>query len=304
MNCLVCKDKMCKSSGKDCIGNRDDIIIEYGKDKNRDIYSHADSLVADGKAGTLSRLDEIVEFCKVEDHKKVGIAYCYGIEDLAYDVMTILTEAGITVTSYRCTLGGVEESMIDDSLKPSVNCNPLGQSAAIASDGVDFVIEMGLCLGHDVLFHQNLNVPFTVFMVKDRVFNHNPAKALPGYRDRNDNFLCTIDDSFQMRNHQWLADKLESGEPPLVVDVRAASVFKEGNISDSINIPLKELPARYAKELQGNRDNEIICICSGSVQSAYAVSFLYSKGFNKVFNLSGGYSTFKDEHPDLIEHWL
>jgi len=182
MNCLKCSLKDCKLNAKDCTAMHDDFVDAYKRNNSSKIYSNADSLVAKGRAGELSRLDEIVEFCTIQDYKKIAIAYCFSMENLAQETREVLTEAGLRVTSYRCTLGGVRENEVDESLGNSVNCNPIGQAEQINKEKNDFVIEMGLCLGHDVLFHQHLTVPFTVFIVKDRVYNHNPARALKTYK--------------------------------------------------------------------------------------------------------------------------
>ncbi|HAR64215.1 MAG: hypothetical protein DKM50_09515 [Candidatus Margulisiibacteriota bacterium] len=58
----------------------------------------------------------------------------------------------------------------------------MGQAGAINKDDVAFVLEMGLCLGHEVLFHQHLKKPFTVFIVKDRVDGHDPKQFLSQLR--------------------------------------------------------------------------------------------------------------------------
>lgn len=182
MNCLKCTSKACKTSGKDCPGTAVAVIESYSSPERQEIYKNADNLVSHGRAGTLSRLEEVSEFVLAQGYKKVGLAYCYGMENLALEVSDFLTSRGVKLNGYRCTVNGIKEKQIHPDLGEGIGCNPLGQAAIIESDGVDFVIEMGLCLGHDVLFHQGLTVPFTVFLVKDRVNNHCPAKVLPSYK--------------------------------------------------------------------------------------------------------------------------
>ena len=46
------------------------------------------------------------------------------------------------------------------------------------SEGTDFNIVIGLCVGHDTLFLRHSAAPTTVMVVKDRVLGHNPAAAL------------------------------------------------------------------------------------------------------------------------------
>jgi len=183
MNCLKCSSKACKTSGKDCPGTSEKVIASYSSPERQEIYNNADFLISHGRAGSLSRLEEIAEFVIAQGYKKVGLAYCFGMEKLAIEVSDYLKSRGINLNGYRCTVNGIKEKEIHSDLGEGIGCNPLGQAAIIESDGADFVIEMGLCMGHDVLFHQGLTLPFTVFLVKDRVWNHCPAKALPSYTE-------------------------------------------------------------------------------------------------------------------------
>ena len=142
------------------------------------LYENADKLVAGGRAGSLSRVDEIIEFSKLQRYEYIAIAYCFSMEQEAVKLGELLKSVGLKVLSFRCTVNGVRETEISDRLNGGVNCNPIGQAKAVNSSRADLVIEMGLCLGHDILFHQHLQKPFTVLAVKDRVHGHNPLAAL------------------------------------------------------------------------------------------------------------------------------
>jgi uncharacterized metal-binding protein len=113
----------------------------------------------------------------------VGLAYCFGLETIAEKVRDILTAKEIPCLGARCTMGGVRENQIDPAKSSqSVSCNPAAQ-AAYLNKYADFVIELGLCLGHDVIFHRHLTVAFTVLLVKDRVFGHCPLKGIESLHD-------------------------------------------------------------------------------------------------------------------------
>jgi uncharacterized metal-binding protein len=178
MNCLDCKSKDCKFSSKDCNGLQEIITAEYKKSGSVPLYENADKLVAGGRAGSLSKLDEIIEFSKLQKYRTAGIAYCFSMEKEAALVMERLKDAGIKVQSFRCTINGIKETAVSCSMSGGVNCNPIGQAEAVNRSRSELVIEMGLCLGHDILFHSYLKKPFTVFAVKDRVHNNNPLAAL------------------------------------------------------------------------------------------------------------------------------
>ena len=174
MRCLSCKNKACKSEAKDCNKAHDSVLPHYLSADNQSLYSHADSLVSNGLAGTLSRFEEIVLFSKAQGYKEIALAYCFAMERMAENVANALEREGFVISSVRCSINGIRENEISPKLGPAVNCNPIGQARSVNDSDAEFVIEMGLCLGHDVLFHQYLTKPFTVFVVKDRKHNHCP----------------------------------------------------------------------------------------------------------------------------------
>ena len=175
MQCLHCSKKSCKSEAKDCDGTHDGSLDRYREPANQALYRNADALVAGGRAGTLSRFEEIVQFAKAQGYDEIALAYCFSMEPTAQRVEALLKEAGFRVSSVRCSTGGVRENEVAPELGTAVNCNPIGQALSVNRSRADFVIEMGLCLGHDVLFHQHLKKPFTVLIVKDRKLGNNPA---------------------------------------------------------------------------------------------------------------------------------
>ena len=178
MDCLACKGKNCKLQGKDCPGTRAEILGEYEDPETRRLYRNADGLVAGGLAGSLSRVEELVRFSRSQNYRSIGIAYCFSMEKEAGILQDLLKKEGLKVRSYRCTVNGLTEGEMCPGLPGGVNCNPIGQAEQINAEAPDLVVEMGLCLGHDILFHQYLKRPFTVLAVKDRVHGHNPLKAL------------------------------------------------------------------------------------------------------------------------------
>lgn len=180
-NCLTCKSKACRSHNADCFGVAEFSREVYSREETIDMLRNASRLVDGGRAGTLSRFQEVVEFCKEQGYKAVGLAYCFGLEELALIISDIMTEAGVPIVPARCSMGGIKESEVDPAKTSEVvSCNPAGQ-AKFLNERADFVIEFGLCLGHDVLFHQELEVPHTVLLVKDRVYGHAPLEGIRNY---------------------------------------------------------------------------------------------------------------------------
>lgn len=181
MNCTVCDSKICRT-GVSCNKEKYDIettMEEFHSPENQQIIQAAAFLVDDGRAGTLSRLEEIIEFVKRMKYKKVGLAYCYGMESDAIKVHDIFKNEDIKLQTISCSVSGILQDEINqNSCIHKVSCNPIGQAHQLNAEEVDFVIIMGICLGHDILLQKNLKADFTTFVVKDRVNKHNPIKSI------------------------------------------------------------------------------------------------------------------------------
>jgi adenylyltransferase/sulfurtransferase len=82
-----------------------------------------------------------------------------------------------------------------------------------------------------------------------------------------------------------LKERLDRGEPIVIVDVREPQEYQINRIEGSKLIPLGELPQRF-EELDQNA--AIVCQCKSGARSAKATGFLRSIGFTNVRNLAGG----------------
>lgn len=121
-------------------------------------------------------------------------------------------------------------------------------------------------------------------------------------QERADSFIETLDNKFRMINRDALLAKFEADHSnrPLVIDFRDKKAFDKSRIKSSLNINLKKL-SEELKSIDKNR--EIIAVCNGSIQSSYAIYYLYLMGFDKVFNLSGGFSGCLKNNYALIEYF-
>jgi len=178
MDCPKCLQKGCRA-GTPCVDRSDGYVVEYDTDEVAACTGAASALVDDGRAGTLNRLEEIVEYSKSRGYTKIGVAYCYGMEKEATALRAYLSEAGFKPEMVSCTVDGIKESRLDPAKKTqTVSCNPIGQAHALNRAKAQFTLLMGLCLGHDILLQKRLRMDFTTFVVKDRVLGHNPLRAL------------------------------------------------------------------------------------------------------------------------------
>ena len=82
-----------------------------------------------------------------------------------------------------------------------------------------------------------------------------------------------------------LKQRLDRGEPIVIVDVREPQEYQINRIAGSTLIPLGELPQRY-EEL--DPEAAIVCQCKSGMRSAKATAFLRGIGFKNVRNLAGG----------------
>lgn len=89
-----------------------------------------------------------------------------------------------------------------------------------------------------------------------------------------------------------LAAQLQSGQAPVLLDVREEWEWNTCRIPGAVLIPLRELPARIG-EL--DKAAETVVICHHGVRSYHAAHYLKSLGFEGVINLSGGMAAWADE---------
>lgn len=78
--------------------------------------------------------------------------------------------------------------------------------------------------------------------------------------------------------------RLDSADPPFVLDVREDHEFRAGHIAGAMLLPLGQLSARL-DDLP--RDREILVACRSGSRSGRAARLLHSAGFHAV-NLSDG----------------
>jgi CoA-disulfide reductase len=81
----------------------------------------------------------------------------------------------------------------------------------------------------------------------------------------------------------------------VLVDVRTRREYRLGALPNSINIPLDTLRDRL-QEL--SRDKNIVVYCQVGLRGYLAARILMQSGFQRIFNLSGGYRTYRIAHQD------
>ena len=168
-------------------------LLEYDREDVREFarlasvqefecYEHT----PDGIRTKIPRIEETVQFARKNGYRKLGLAFCSGLANEARMVTEIFEAKGFEVVSVCCKAGAIPKERIGIKAEEKIRgpgsyesmCSPITQAEILNSEGVDFAIMMGLCVGHDSLFIRYCRVPMTVLAVKDRVTAHNPLAAV------------------------------------------------------------------------------------------------------------------------------
>jgi len=94
----------------------------------------------------------------------------------------------------------------------------------------------------------------------------------------------------------WRDIKNTTPDTVTLLDVRTKEEFKLGSIPGAINIPVDELRLRY-NDIP--TDKPVYIFCQIGLRGYLAQQILFGKGFKEVFNLSGGYKTYKTVTSDF-----
>lgn len=156
----------------------------YKEPENYKIANVAGEVEAEGYC-KISRLEEIMLFCKKAGYQKIGLVFCIGLKDEAKIVNKIFKHNGFDVVSVVCKNGAMPKSSIGLTAEQTLSgcadevmCNPIGQALLMNEEQTDFNVLFGLCVGHDTLAMKYLEAPTTVLAVKDRLTGHNPIAAV------------------------------------------------------------------------------------------------------------------------------
>ena len=77
------------------------------------------------------------------------------------------------------------------------------------------------------------------------------------------------------------------GDCDLLIDVRSAAEYQEGRIGNAINIPVDEIRERL-DEIPTT--GTLFIYCEAGLRGYLAQRILKQRGYDHVYNLSGGYS--------------
>lgn len=93
-------------------------------------------------------------------------------------------------------------------------------------------------------------------------------------------------------NGSQLQKMLNNSSNILILDVRSLGEYKTGHIPNARNIPVDTLSSKLPS-LSAYKDSDIVVYCASGGRSSRASDILSNNGFNKVYKLSGGVSSYK-----------
>jgi uncharacterized metal-binding protein len=123
-----------------------------------------------------TRIHEIMEYARIRNMKRLGIATCYALMPEAKLLSGILESNGFDVVSVSCLCGEVNPQEM--GMPGNIFCNPILQAEVLNHEKTELNIMVGLCVGHDILFLRHCEAETTPLVVKDRSLGHNPVAAL------------------------------------------------------------------------------------------------------------------------------
>ena len=86
-----------------------------------------------------------------------------------------------------------------------------------------------------------------------------------------------------------LQKMLEQTPPPLVIDVRTEWEYEAGRIGDALNLSPQQMDFLPIIKQTAALDQTIVVYCKMGSSSRETVKLLMSQGYQKVYNLKGGY---------------
>lgn len=157
------------------------VIEKYEENENKKIMIASAEVEYEGYC-QWTRVQEIMEFAKKINAKKIGIANCIGLINEARIFARILRTNGFDVYSVICKVEGKPKTSIGipaecEQIGASM-CNPIMQARLLNEAHTDLNVVIGLCVGHDSLFYRYSEAYVTTLITKDRVTGNNPAAAL------------------------------------------------------------------------------------------------------------------------------
>lgn len=108
--------------------------------------------------------------------------------------------------------------------------------------------------------------------------------------------ISNSEDSYTTITSSEANKLIQNGTIELILDVRTASEYCLGHISNASLITSSEIDERK-DELPSNLSTPILIYCKSGTRSATVSSKLASEGYSRIFNMKGGFSLWSKDFP-------
>lgn len=125
-----------------------------------------------------SRIQELIKYAKLYSYKKIGIANCITMQKYSEKLKSILEGYGFEVFNIHCKKSGLQNSDLLGNAIKGPSCDPASQAEYLNKQQTDININMGLCLGHGIIFNRYSKAPVTTLIVKDFATKHKTIEEL------------------------------------------------------------------------------------------------------------------------------
>ena len=181
-DCANCTTHACYTKGVNCTGVDPLEVLDAYTDQEKEIMQAA-AYVEGPFYSNITRLQETAEFARAMGYKKLGMAFCIGLNAEARYIARFYKQEGFEFYSVCCKNCSIAKKELGlRQVKPELDheamCNPKMQARFLAEQGTELYISCGLCVGHDAIFNKNCPGPVTTLVVKDRLLAHNPLGAI------------------------------------------------------------------------------------------------------------------------------
>ena len=93
---------------------------------------------------------------------------------------------------------------------------------------------------------------------------------------------------------------MNNNDDALILDIRAATEYKNGYIKGAKNTPLAELTAKI-DSYNNYKDKPVLVYCNSGSSATGGLKLLKKAGFEKINNLEGGIVAWKEANLPLVK---
>ena len=158
-------------------------VSTYLEPERAELMRVADLAPFDEHRQKRSRVEELLFFVRARRLSRVGVAFCVSLTKEAQELGRLLETPRRAGRARRAAARApsITTRSAWRRRTPSASqsiCNPVAQAKLLNEASVQLIVQLGLCLGHDLILQEEARVPVTTLVVKDRALDHHPIEAL------------------------------------------------------------------------------------------------------------------------------